>query len=352
MLGISLGLSLGSNLGGAASAYWYTLGKADDTDPSFWADFANDRYAVNGAEEAFTDIFTFTRSTTGTYFDANGVMQSAAINAPRFDHDPLTGEKLGILIEEQRTNLVLNSSTGTNQSITTSATSYTLSFYGTGTVTLSGTYSGSLVGSGAYPDRSTLTFTATAGSLTISCSGTIQYIQIEAGEFATSYIPTTGSAVTRTEDLMGSSNSNTIPISSWLNEAEGCLFADYYYIGSKSTRNFVFEFDNGSYSGDRLQLANGNNVEYAVVVGGANQVSSITTWATASNTRFRHAGAYKANNFAAALDGTAVKTDTSGSPPTGYTRVNFGGNSLNGYLRDFRYYPIRVTNSELVRITT
>ena len=64
---------------------------------------------MNGAAEAFSDIFTFTRSTTGTYFDANGVMQTAAINTPRFDHNPLTGEKLGLLIEEQRTNLVFRS---------------------------------------------------------------------------------------------------------------------------------------------------------------------------------------------------------------------------------------------------
>ena len=98
-----------SRSGVVSSLPWYTLGKADDTNPSFWADFANNRYAVNGAAEAFSDIFTFTRSTTGTYFDANGVMQTAAINTPRFDHNPLTGEKLGLLIEEQRTNLVFRS---------------------------------------------------------------------------------------------------------------------------------------------------------------------------------------------------------------------------------------------------
>ena len=55
---------------------------------------------------SFSDIFTFTRSTTGTYFDANGVMQTAASNTPRFDHDPVTGVAKGLLVEEQRTNLV------------------------------------------------------------------------------------------------------------------------------------------------------------------------------------------------------------------------------------------------------
>jgi hypothetical protein len=52
---------------------------------------------------------TFTRASTGTYVDANGVIQSAAVNEARFDHDPTTGESLGLLIEEARTNLVIHS---------------------------------------------------------------------------------------------------------------------------------------------------------------------------------------------------------------------------------------------------
>lgn len=54
----------------------------------------------------FGDIITFTRSTTGTYFDAAGVLQTAAIDAPRLDYDPLTLLPRGLLIEEQRTNLL------------------------------------------------------------------------------------------------------------------------------------------------------------------------------------------------------------------------------------------------------
>jgi hypothetical protein len=49
---------------------------------------------------------TFTRASTGTYVDANGVIQSAAVNEARFDHDPTTGVSLGLLIEESRTNAI------------------------------------------------------------------------------------------------------------------------------------------------------------------------------------------------------------------------------------------------------
>lgn len=56
------------------------------------------------AKRKFDDLITFTRNSAATYWDANGVLQTAAIDEPRFDHDPVTGEPLGILIEEQRTN--------------------------------------------------------------------------------------------------------------------------------------------------------------------------------------------------------------------------------------------------------
>lgn len=55
-----------------------------------------------------SDISAFTRSTTATYTDADGVLRVAAIDAPRFDYDPVTHELRGLLIEEASTNLVPN----------------------------------------------------------------------------------------------------------------------------------------------------------------------------------------------------------------------------------------------------
>ena len=52
---------------------------------------------------------TFTRGSTGTFVGSNGLIQSAAINTPRFDHDPVTLACKGLLIEDQRTNLALQS---------------------------------------------------------------------------------------------------------------------------------------------------------------------------------------------------------------------------------------------------
>jgi len=126
---------------------------------------ANKLYSVvpsNGNGDMVT-----TRATTATRVNSSGVIESVATGIPRLDY---TGSVPSILLEPQRTNRVLNSATVVTQTITTTAVANTLSFYGTGTITLSGTFAGTLVGTGAS-NRVTLTFTPTAGSLVLTVSG-------------------------------------------------------------------------------------------------------------------------------------------------------------------------------------
>lgn len=61
------------------------------------------------ATKSLDPRITFTRASSGTYFDSNGVLQTATVNTPRFDHNPNTKESLGLLIEEKRTNLLWRS---------------------------------------------------------------------------------------------------------------------------------------------------------------------------------------------------------------------------------------------------
>jgi hypothetical protein len=58
----------------------------------------------------------FTRGSTGTFVGSNGLIQTAAIDIPRFDHDPVTLACKGLLIEEGRTNLSLQSGVIVNNS--------------------------------------------------------------------------------------------------------------------------------------------------------------------------------------------------------------------------------------------
>jgi hypothetical protein len=98
------------------------------------------------------------------------------------------------LIEKVRTNLLLNSATFVTQTVTVTGNTHTISFTGTGTIVITGTGSGTLVGTGAA-NRVSLSFTATAGALILTGTGTVTLAQLETGDIATDYIPTTTAAV-------------------------------------------------------------------------------------------------------------------------------------------------------------
>ena len=69
--------------------------------PTLDLDFANSK--------TLDPRITFTRSSGGSYVGADGLIKYAGVNEARFDHDPSTGESLGLLVEEARTNLLLRS---------------------------------------------------------------------------------------------------------------------------------------------------------------------------------------------------------------------------------------------------
>ena len=70
----------------------------EDERPSLLLDFANSK--------TLDPRITFERQSVGTYVDEAGIIKTAADNEARFDHNPETGECLGLLIEESRTNLI------------------------------------------------------------------------------------------------------------------------------------------------------------------------------------------------------------------------------------------------------
>jgi hypothetical protein len=70
-------------------------------DPTLNLDFANSR--------AVDSRIQFTRASAATHTDALGILQTLRDNKPRIDFDASTGECRGLLIEEQRTNLIVYS---------------------------------------------------------------------------------------------------------------------------------------------------------------------------------------------------------------------------------------------------
>jgi hypothetical protein len=53
----------------------------------------------------YADLITFTRASTGTYLDSDGLLKTATTNTPRIEYDA-NGNRRGLLIEAARTNLL------------------------------------------------------------------------------------------------------------------------------------------------------------------------------------------------------------------------------------------------------
>ena len=281
---------------------------------------------------------TYSGGANGTRVNSAGLIVAAT--TPRFDYNPVTLAPLGLLVEEARTNLLLNSLlNGTNlstQSVTVAATPYTLSFYGTGTVTLTGvSIAGPAVGTGAYPTRTTLTFTPTVGVLLLTVTGTVQFAQLEAGSFATSFIPTAGATVTRSADSAVMTGTN---FSSWFNASEGTFVVE----ATPKSLGYspLIVVSNDSYtSAIDLSLNGAGMVRYTVNDGVSADIFSGAAQTAAS---VKAAFSYATNDFILAANGALIGSDASGALPAAMTNMRIGGRfdgaNANSWIKRITYF--------------
>lgn len=101
------------------------------------------------------------------------------------EYSNTSGLAEGVLLESARTQMLANPTVPATQDVTVTAVAHTMSVLGTGSVTLSGTATGTAT------EASPLTFTPTAGTLTVTVAGSLDGFQLEIGSFASSFIPET-----------------------------------------------------------------------------------------------------------------------------------------------------------------
>ena len=379
---------------------------------------------------------TFTRATTATFVGSNGLIQTAAIDAPRFDYDPVTLAPKGLLIEEARTNLVLYSAqfdnaawVTLNATVTANATTapdgtstadfivpdttnnqhgvyqstvaalgttYTHSVYakaggynwlymtegnnvtaqasfnlanGTlGTVSGTGSPSATItaVGNGWY--RCTLTLTPILTAQNMQCrpanaDGGGAYIgngtsgifvwgaNLEAGAFATSYIPTTLLAVTRNADNASMTGTN---FSSWYSQTQGT----FVFVGTSFTIpafSYFLLANDGSFSNRFGLYSSASSVAGFIVSSGATQME-ITASPLVVNVPFKMAVAAQSNDGNFSFNGSIGTTDTTITMPA-VDRLSIGagfvgaGEYINGHIRQIAYYNTRLPNTTLQALT-
>jgi len=376
-----------------------------------------------------------TRATSATFFNSSGLIETAASGVARFGYDPVSRISKGLLVEQVRTNLLLqsedngnavwtnNSSTDAQDNIIapdgtltadsmidtaastihymqqvsqahTSAAVVTFSTYikegdqpivalfevgaslgtffnltdqTTATFNADPTSSSITdVGNGWF--RLSITFTSTGTTSTVRIyssqsmvtatylgAGTNAYFmwgsQFEAGELATSYIPTTTVSVTRNADVPSTTDLT------WLNTAEGTLFTDIdaptHLLGGGGTP-FIIAIDDGTAVDRILQTLDREPAHWDVhaflTAASANTVVALDTTINAvGGERLRVANAWKANDHALSVNGNASILDATVTVPAGLTVLRLGEpgevQQLNTHYREIRYYNVRKDNT-------
>ncbi len=84
------------------------IANADNTS-SYAGDITKSVFLWGAQLEQRSSVTSYTATTTQAITNYIPVLLTAANNVPRFDHNPTTAESLGLLIEEQRTNTILQS---------------------------------------------------------------------------------------------------------------------------------------------------------------------------------------------------------------------------------------------------
>ena len=182
-------------------------------------------------------------------------------------------------------------------------------------------------------------FTAVSGSSVFTWGA-----QLEAGAFATSYIPTVASTVTRAADSASMTGTN---FSSWYNQAQGT-----YYLEAEVARinaNSIYWLY-GGVTNIRYIMTGGNSLTIGMYDGISNPFSTIDLNAGATN---KLISAYTNTTNSITANGKAPYS-ASFLTASQATQIIITGNgsALNGHIRKLSYYPITLSSSNLVALTS
>ena len=363
--------------------------------------------------------FDFSRASKATVINKDGLIETVGSGEPRIDYkDDSKGALLlepqrTNLIEYSedfsqsswgKTNVTLTSNnvispdgtqnaskivaTGSDSSLqdsitVTSGTTYTFSVY---LKTVSGTLDTAIgLGSPGFPQnegeggryknitvtnewkRYTLTSTADAsaasgigvGGFNSFSTGEEVYVwgaMLEQSAFATSYIPTQGSAVTRLEDECNNGANEQV-----INSTEGVLYAEIKPLVNDASLRSISISDGSTSNEIFLQFSNATSrIECRIIVGGVLQSRLLYTFPSSDEflTMSKFALKYKTDDFSLWINGTEKDADSSGSVPPGNVldllkfERSTAGQKFHGNIKDVRVYNTALTDAELIALTS
>ena len=378
-----------------------------------WARKKGSLLAYNSENNNYKPLpFTFDRNSVATRVNKQGLIETVGADQPRIDY--LNDSNGALLLEPQSTNLYLYSEPTTNEGsaggVTYESFNWAIGFtncvkygdnsavryrYG-GTVLASTEYTLSafvimddlsepiiggqtsdkdfslvLGGSVVNPNSSVnmgnniWRFSSTAitsASPNVGNNGIIKYTQqsnkgfrvvgwqLEAGSYATSYIPTAGSTVTR----LGETANNAGDVNVF-NSEEGVLYAEIAALANDGTyKQFTLNSGTPNDSVRLMYTDIDNQIRYFVRRSASTQ-ADITHTLTDATQFCKIAMVYKVNDFQLWVNGIKVGTDTNGTPPSGLSTIDFndGGTSsyFYGKVKNVKVFNKALTDRELEILT-
>ena len=373
-----------------------------------WATGNGTALAYNDENSNFKPLpFDFTRASSGTVANQSGLIETVGSGIPRIDFQGNT--KGALLLEPSRTNVItysedysqsawIKNSTGTGTNPTldfgytspdgslnatkiifnigagSSAADLSLlktaitTIDGVATIYLKGDTGGEDISFLAGNTRENIILTnswkrytlsnASLFQLTLrlrgdqstnnSCTIYVWGAQIEEGSYPTSYIPTSGSAVTRVAET----NRQTPP-SGVIGQTEGTMFVDCKVNAQGTYTGFSLN-DNTTNNEVIIRFTTQDRIEYYLRSGGSQPIGGGTTLFD-TDKRVKIAFAYKSGDSSVYINGAQVTTSTTTTMPVNLSIIKFArGNStadFSGKTNDFKLYNTRLSNSELAALT-
>jgi hypothetical protein len=176
--------------------------------------------------------------------------------------------------------------------------------------------------------------------------------QIEAGSYATSYIPTSGSTVTRVKDQYSKTG-----ISDKIGQTEGSIYFEFKQNQLQSYTQRILTLYSDSANLIEIQLTSSNELVFVSVKTGESAVVITKSNAITLGSVTKISAGYKAGDFVFYVNGVQAGTDTDSSKTIPqmdnllFSRYNSTAPFI-GSINSLKLYKTRLTNTQLEELTT
>lgn len=202
----------------------------------------------------------------------------------------------------------------------------------------------------------TVTSSTTSGRVQIKCEDAAEILvwglQVEQGSYATSYIPTEGSSVTRVAEVANGAGNSTV-----FNDSEGVLYVEISALANDGTSRRISISAGNSNNDNLVSLIYGtsNKISPSIYSNGNFQMGGDYTLSDQTQ-KIKVALKYSLNDAALWVNGVEVLTDDIVTTPIGLNQIKFeygnGSNDFYGKCKDLRVYNTALTDTELQNLTT